>query len=184
MKHSEKNQAFKVAFCGVMAALGTTLLSITGIIPIMTYAAPIYVSALLIAVMTEVGTGGAWATWFVTSVLTLLLSPDKEAAAFYIFIGYYPMVKKHFDSIKSKALRFIVKLLFFIASLAAMYVVLIYAVGMESVIQDFKETALWANAAMFAVMVCILMVYDNLIEKLSVIYMKKLRPKLGKIIRR
>ena len=176
------NSAFKVAFCGLMAALGTVLLSITGLIQIMTYAAPVYVAFLLMPVMMEVGTSAAWATWFVTSVLSLLFSPDKEAAAFYIFIGYYPIIKKHFDRIGSKPIRFLVKLLFFAVSIAAMYALLILLLGISYVKDSFGNVGIWMEILMYVILVAIMMCYDILLERMAVLYTKKFRSKVRKLL--
>ena len=178
----KNNLAFKVAFCGLMAALGTVLLSITGITQIMTYAAPIYVAFLLIPVMMEIGSSAAWATWFVTSVLSLLFSPDKEAAAFYIFIGYYPIIKKHFDRIKAKPIRFLIKVLFFAVSIAAMYGLLILLLGLAYVKDSFGNVGILMEIIMYLVLVAIMMCYDVLLDRMTIVYIKKFRNKVRKTL--
>ena len=160
-----------------MAALSVALLSLTGVIPVLTYAAPLYVSFLLIPVLVETGTGGAISVWLVTCILTFLLSPDKEAVAFYVFLGYYPVIKPAFDRIPVKGLRIPAKLAFFLVSIGAMYLLLIYLFRLESVIADFRA-ALWLNIGACFFLAGIMMLVDVLIGRLQILYVKKLRPKL------
>ena len=172
-----KKKSFKIAFCGIMAALSTVLLSLTGMIPALTYAAPLYVSILLIPVLVETGKGGAWCVWAATCILTFLLSPDKEAVAFYVFLGYYPIIKSGFDKISAKPLRVILKLAFFSASIAVMYLLLIYLFRLDSVIKDF-DAAVWINVGSCAFLAGIMMVFDFLVARLTALYISKIRPKL------
>ena len=174
----EAKKSFKVAFCGVMSALGVALLSLAGLIPILTYAAPMYVGLLIIPSMIEGGNAGAWCVWFVTGVLSALISPDKEATAFYLFVGYYPIVKSAFDKIKLKPVRIAVKLAFFTASIVVMYLLLIYLLRLESVIEEFREASMIINISGIVIMIAVMMVFDLLIDRMRILYVKKIRPKL------
>ena len=115
----EKNirKTHALAACSLTAALGTALLFSAGLLPVMTYAAPLVVAVLLIPIKREYRAKWAWPVWFVTAALSLLLCPDKEAALFYLFLGYYPILKEGFDKIKPGVLRVLVKLLFFVVSI-------------------------------------------------------------------
>ena len=44
------------------------------------------------------------------ALLTLLLGPDKEAAALYLFLGYYQLLQPKLDAIRRPALRWLAKL--------------------------------------------------------------------------
>ena len=86
----------------------------------------------------------------------MVLAPDKEAAAVFVFLGYYPIVKPAFDKCK---LSIVWKLLYFNVSVFAMYAVLIYLLGMHALSAEFAEmgrvvtvlTLLLANICMILV---------------------------------
>ena len=69
----------KLAFCGVMAALSTVLLFLTGVAPVATLALPAIAGCLLIPVVVEAGLPWAFGVYGVCSVLSFLLAPDREA---------------------------------------------------------------------------------------------------------
>ncbi len=132
----EKNirKTHALAACSLTAALGTALLFSAGLLPVMTYAAPLVVAVLLIPIKREYRAKWAWPVWFVTAALSLLLCPDKEAALFYLFLGYYPILKEGFDKIKPGVLRVLVKLLFFVVSIGLMEALIFWLFQMDILI--------------------------------------------------
>ena len=93
-----------VAFCALMAALGTALMTTGGLIPIATYCSPLLAGILLLPVLYEFGRREGWMVWAVTAALSLILSPDKEAGSMYLFLGWYPILKPAFDRIRPRLL--------------------------------------------------------------------------------
>lgn len=106
MRREESEKKSKmISFCAILTALGTVIMLTGGLIPVFTYCSPVLASVLLIAVLEEYGTQEAWMVWAVTSALSLLIGIDKEAAFFYLFLGWYPIVRSAFDKIPSRVLR-------------------------------------------------------------------------------
>ena len=87
------------------------------------------------------------------------MAPDKEAAAVFIFIGYYPIVKPRLDAGKAKWLW---KALLFNSSILAMYAMLLYLFGLEGVAEDFSGM----GAAMTGVLLVLGNVTFFLLDKL------------------
>lgn len=78
----------------MVAALGTAVLFLTGLVPAGTLALPALAGILSIAVVAEAGTKWAFSVYAAQSALSVLLTPDKEAAlCFFLFFGYYPIFK-------------------------------------------------------------------------------------------
>ena len=75
-----------------MAALAVVIMCMGGIIPMATYVCPMLCSLLLAVVLRLTGRRIAWAWYAAVSLLSLLLGPDKEAAAVFVFLGYYPII--------------------------------------------------------------------------------------------
>ena len=162
----------------MMAALGVVFMFAGGFFGVMTYASPLLAAVCLIPVMREFGKGWAWLCWFATAVLSALLTADKEAAFFYIFVGYYPMIRPFFNRIGPKIPRVLVKLAFFTASVAVMYLLLLFVLRLDQVVSDFGNTGRTAWLALNGVLVLILLLYDAGLKVCGAFYEKKLRPRL------
>lgn len=93
------------------------------LVPVMTYAAPLLCSLLLLPLLMEFSASSGWMVWGVTSILTLLLGADKEAAFFYLFIGWYPLIKLPLENRMKKA-SLPVKTAVFTLALTIMYLIL------------------------------------------------------------
>lgn len=134
-----RNGAKAVALGGVMAALAVVIMCMGGLIPVATYVCPALCAILLSVVLRYTGRRIAWAWYAAVSVLSLLLGPDKEAAAVFVFLGYYPIVKPWVDGRK---LPFLWKLLIFNLSIGILYALLLYLFRLDQVVQDFRELGL------------------------------------------
>ena len=77
-----------------------------------------------------------WAWYGAVAILSILLGPDKEAAAVFLFLGYYPILKPKLDSMK---LSFLWKLLLFNAAISCMYYLLIHLFGMAQIMEDYAS---------------------------------------------
>lgn len=168
-----------IAFCAMMAALGVAIMLSGGLVPVFTYCSPLISSLLLIPVLFEYGTGKAWMVWFVTSVLSLLIGADKEAAFFYIFLGWYPAVKPYADRISGKALRMLIKILLFSTSISAMYALTCFVFRIGEILDSFSASK-WINAGFLAALVLVMLLYDTVLVRAAYLYHRRLLPALGK----
>ena len=75
----------------------------------------------------------AWSWYTAVAVLGLLLSPDKEAAALFVFLGWYPIVKRPLEKYR---LQILFKFLIFNVAVFTMYWILISLLGMEYLKQE------------------------------------------------
>lgn len=154
--------ARNIALGGVLAALAVSFMSIGGLIPVATYVCPMLCALVLQFVCTVCGNSIGWAWYGAVSILSLLLSPDKEAAATFLFLGYYPIVKPWLDKRK---LKWVFKLLLFNASIGAMYWLLLRVFGLSELSKDFAGMSF----AMAAVLVLLgnvtFVLLDRVLEK-------------------
>lgn len=173
-----RRQSSKIAFCGMMVALSVALMLTGGLIPIATYCAPLMCGVLLLPIFLEYGKKTALTAYAATSLIVLILGIDKEAAFFYIFLGYYPVIKWNLDKLKNKPLRILVKLIIFNTAVFAMYAVLGWILHMDAVVAEFTEMGIWLLAGFVVLLNICLLMYDKLLIALTIVYVKKLRPKL------
>lgn len=177
-KKGRRNTALSVTFCGLMAALGAGIMIAGGFLGVLTYAAPLIASACLIPVMHEFGKSRAWLAYIATAILSALISADKEEAFFYIFVGFYPIIRSFIQRIRPKLPRLLVKLGFFSVAVGAMYSLLCFVFRSEQVLSDLSELGALLTALFFAGLIAVLLVFDLLLKFAEAIYVKRLRPKL------
>jgi hypothetical protein len=170
--------SYRIALCAMLSALGAGLMAAGGLIPIATYTTPLFAGVLLIPAVYELGSGAGWMVWAATALLSLMLSPDRESAWMYLFLGYYPMLKPFFDQLRPKGAAVAAKLGFFLLAQGGMYALLLWVFRLQEVMADFAGVSFAANAAMLGILTFSLMVYDKLLERLVPFYRYRIRPKL------
>ena len=136
MNEKRKTPASRIALGGVLAALAVVIMSLGGLIPVMTYVSPMLCALLLKIVLELCGVRIAWAWYGAVALLAALLSADKEAAAVFIFLGYYPIVKPKLDGLR---LPWLWKLVLFNVSVGVMYFLLLQLFGMAQLRAEFAE---------------------------------------------
>lgn len=131
-----RNAAKEVALGGILAALAVVIMCLGGLIPIATFVCPMLCCLMVQLVRLLCGDRIAWAWYGAVALLSVLLAPDKEAAAVFVFLGYYPIIKPKLD--KSK-LRWLWKALLFNVVILVMYTLLIHLFGMAELAAEWKE---------------------------------------------
>ena len=145
-----------MALGGVLAALAVVVMCLGTIIPVATYVCPMLCALLLQAVLKTCGVRIAWAWYGAVAILSLLLAPDKEAAAVFAFLGYYPIVKPRLDKTR---LRWLWKGLLFNAS------VLVRVFGLAQVAEDFEEIGVVMLIVLLILGNVTFFLLDKLLEK-------------------
>ena len=174
--------SMRVAFCGVIAALSTVLFLLTGVVPVATIALPAIAGCLLIPVVVEVGLPWAFGVYGVCCVLGLLFAPDREALLIYLlFFGYYPALFAVVGRIRSRVLRYGVKLLVLNVAVVLEVLLSVYALGIPletlSILVPAGPVVLWVLANV------VFVVYDLALEGLIVQYLNRVHDRLGKLLR-
>ena len=135
-------KARQVALGGVLGALAVSVLLLGGVIPVAVYVAPMLASMVLAFLLTRLPTG-LCRVWYVgVSVLALLLVPDKETAFVFVFLGPYPLLRRHLQPLP-RLLRLGGKLLYFNLAVGAMYALLFWVLRLDSLVQEAGELTLW-----------------------------------------
>lgn len=130
------SSAKSIALGGVFAALAMVNMCLGGLIPVATYVCPMFCTLLLEVVRLRCGSRIGWAWYGAVALLSALLGPDKEAAALFVGLGYYPLVKPWLDRRK---LRVLWKLVLFNGAAGLVYAALIGLLGMDQLLAEFQE---------------------------------------------
>ena len=119
-----------------MAALAVVIMAMGTLIPVATFVCPVLCMLILQIILKTCGSRISWAWYGAVALLSLLMAPDKEAAAIFGFLGYYPIVKPKLDARKGKWLW---KALLFNAAIGVMYVLLLQILGMGEIAEEYAE---------------------------------------------
>ena len=125
-----------MALGGIMAALAVVVMCMGGLIPVATFICPMVCMILLTVVLGKCGARIGWAWYGAVMILSLLMGPDKEAAAVFAFLGYYPIIKPKMDTLP---LKWLWKAVFFNVVILLMYWLLLNVFGMAQIMEDFEE---------------------------------------------
>lgn len=124
-----------VALGGMLAAVALVIMCMGGMIPLATYVCPMLCVLVQYIVFKLCGKRIAWTWYAAVALLGMLLGPDKEAAAVFLLLGYYPMLKPVFEKLP---LSWICKLLYFNAVIVLMYTLLLRFLGLDNVTDEFS----------------------------------------------
>ena len=134
-----------MAIGGIFAALALVIMALGGLIPVATFVCPMICMILLRLVSQLCGNRTGWAWYGAVSILGILFAPDKEAAAVFLFLGFYPIIKPSLDRLKAALLW---KTLFFNGAIGCMYYLLIHLFGMAQIAADYKQMGIVMTAVM------------------------------------
>lgn len=168
-KNNVKGRTRRVAMASMLCALSVVVLALGSVISALDLTMVAIASIFVFFAVIEMGSPYQFLIYGVTSLLSLLLLPDKYSAFLYfIFGGIYPILKRVFEKLPT-ALGWVLKALYFNAVLAAMIFGAKYLFGVD----EEKLTVVlfvMGNAAFF--------LYDIAMTKLITLYLSVLRKKL------
>ena len=157
-----KSEARVIALGGVMAALAVTVMSLGGMIPVATYVIPMLCMLLEQFVLKSCVSRIAWAWYGAVAILGLLLCPDKEAAAVFAVLGYYPIVKPKLDKLR---LAWLWKGLLFNSTILVLYWALMHLFGMAELSREFEGMGTAMLAALLAMGNLVFFLMDMLLGR-------------------
>ena len=158
--------AARIALGGMLAALAVVIMNLVGMIPVATFVCPMLCMMILTLVLRFCGKRIGWAWYGAVAILSALLSPDKEAAAIFVFIGYYPLLKPSLDKMRLGGL---LKLLLFNAAILVMYWLLINLFGLAQIAQEYRELGLLMTIFMLVTGNLIFLMLDRILARLAII---------------
>ena len=163
---------------GIFGALSIVIMLVGGYLPIATFVAPIFAGICLVPVAMELGIRPALLTYVGVAILSafFVFPVDPEAAFFFImFMGYYPIIQPYFAKIKSKALRYLLKLGIFNIAIVACYTLLLFVFVSPALQEEFAGFAVWMWLGLLLIGNVLFVVYDILLDKVRIIYIHRVR---------
>ena len=159
-----------VALGGMLAATALVVMCLGGLIPFATFICPALCILILQTVVQFTANKISWAWYGAVSILCTLLAPDKEAAAVFVCLGYYPLIKPVFEKWPISILW---KLLLFNAAILLMYSALIHLFGMTYLQQEYAEMGIVMLVVLLALGKLTFWLLDRLLTRFSLIIKKR-----------
>ena len=156
--------ARKIAFGGMFAALAMVIMNLGSLIPVATFVCPMLCMLILAFVTRMCGNRIGWAWYGAVAILSLLMAPDKEAAAVFAFLGFYPIIKPWMDRMKMAP---VAKLLVFNALILLMYWLLIHLFGMAQIAAEYRELGRVMTALMLVLGNVTFFLLDKVLTRFS-----------------
>lgn len=157
----------KITISAIFCAISVIMLYV-GSVTVLDYTLIAFASLFVVFAVIELGDSFPYLIYAVTSVLALLILPNKSTALLYaMFAGYYPIAKAAFER-KHYAVSWILKFSLFNSALLMVIVVSNYVLHLPDTGFDFKiPVILLGNLTFF--------LYDITFSKLITLYLVKLR---------
>ena len=156
--------ARKIAFGGMFAALAMVIMNLGSLIPVANFVCPMLCMLILAFVTRMCGNRIGWAWYGAVAILSLLMAPDKEAAAVFAFLGFYPIIKPWMDRMKMAP---VAKLLVFNALILLMYWLLIHLFGMAQIAAEYRELGRVMTALMLVLGNVTFFLLDKVLTRFS-----------------
>ncbi|NLG88189.1 MAG: hypothetical protein GX494_03070 [Clostridiaceae bacterium] len=164
----------KIAIAGILTAFLVVVLILENILPTGKLGFYVFAGFLLSVVIMECGVLFGWAGFAVSSLLAVLLVPEKTAVVPYVlFFGIYSLVKSHIEKLNRAALELVLKFVFFNAALY-----LLWQIALMFIPQRFFD--ILPVAVIIVLLEILFFIYDWVFSLCIQFYQEKLRPKISR----
>lgn len=162
----------RIVVCGALVAFSFIVLYLGCAIEVLDLTMSAIASLLVVVVVIEMGYSYAWLAYVATSILSMVLLPQKTPAIFYLcFMGFYPIIKSYVERIGSGLVRWIVKLIAGNAAIGLMFMLMSLFVPNE-----FEGG--WILALTYVLALLAFIMYDIALSKLITLYFRMIRERL------
>lgn len=173
-----KKDSFKVSLGGITSAICLLLMFMTGFMPLFVYALPGIAGALLIVIVIEINRKWAFVTYSSISILSLFITPDKEAAILFVFfLGYYPIMKSVIEKLKNSVFEWAIKLILFNTSIIIAYKIIINLFGIVDMTKELSFLGKYSMLGLLALANIVFVIYDIALTRMISSYITWFRPR-------
>ncbi len=155
-----KEASRTLALCGLLCAAAVTVMCLGGLIPAATFCCPVLASFALLPAQQRAGARLLWAMYAAIAILSLLLCPDKEAAAIFLALGYYPIIRPALARLKPLT-RWCAKLALFYTAVALVYAALLFVLRADGLRAEFDEMTQTLAAGLLLLGGVVFALYDQ-----------------------
>lgn len=166
----------RMTISAMLIALGVLFLFLGSLLDVLDLSTAALASLLVVYAVIELRGAYPFALWLGTSLLGLLLLPQKSPALFYaLFAGYYPIAKAALEKHLPRWLAWILKIAIFHVALALF--ALILKLFFPGELSSYMET-LWLPFALYGLALACFVLFDVLLSRLILFYYARLQKHL------
>ncbi len=180
---SEKTK--KITLGAILSAMGVALLFVGSVVQVLDLSAAAFASFFCIFAVIELGGAYPWLIYFVTGILSVILTPYGSGGWFYIlFLGYYPIIKEKLERLR-KPLAWLIKLIILNLALwvcvGAAYLIMFGGTGADGFMSAFSyifgDSTIggYMAAITYLLVNVVFVVYDIALTRLITFYIVRLR---------
>ena len=170
-RHSSMKKAKKIAVSAILSSLGVLMLYLGSVIELFDLTMAALASLIIIFAVIEMGGSVPWLIYGVTSLLSMLLLPNKFIALMYLlFAGTYPIFKEKFERLHP-VVSWVLKLSLFNTALIVVVLTSKYLLHIPDTGVDFEWLVFLVGNATFVL-------YDFAVTRIITLYLLKIRAKL------
>ena len=176
-----RNISYRVALGGIVSALCLVTMFLAGVIPALYLLLPGIAGILLMIIAVEVNIPWAFLTYLSVSLLSMIITFDKEAALIFImFFGHYPIIRFYIQKIPLRLLRLVIKLVIFNICIIGYFYVTVFIFGLDEMLDEFSDLGRYGAYIMLGICNVIFLIYDLDLDFMYMLYRKRLMPKFRK----
>lgn len=173
-----KNISYRVALGGIVAALCILTMFLAGILPALYIVLPMAAGILMMIMVVEVNVKWAVLTYFAVSILSIIVTFDKEAALlFVLFFGHYPILRFYIQKIRLKFPRIAVKFLTFNICIISFFYITVYLLGLDQMLEEMNDFGKYGAWIILSAMNIIFVLYDCNLDLCYKVYRRRIMPK-------
>lgn len=173
--------SYRVALGGIVSALCLVTMFLAGILPALYLLLPMIAGVLMMIIAVEVSSSWAMLTYIAVSLLSMIITFDKEAALIFIMLfGHYPVLRMYIEKIQLNGIRWLIKFTVFNVCVIAYFYVTVYIFGLDQMLEEFGEFGRYGAYIMLGIANVIFVLYDINLDNIYRIYRQKLMPKFRK----
>jgi len=173
----------KLALAALLAALGVIILALGSLIEVLDLSAAMFAGFVVVVAVIELGKYYPVLMYFVISILSVLLLPNKYPALFFIFFGgFYPIFKAYaerFHYIIAWTVKFSMFNIFFACLILAANILI--ERGFLPPVEDNNLYEFLWNFKLFVFLVAnfVYLLYDIAMTNIVNLYLIKIRKLIG-----
>ena len=174
LRKKRRQRTKRMAVCAMLSSLSVVILYCGALLEVFELCTVALASFLIVPVVIEYGRAYPWAVYLTAALLSLLLLPQKAPGIVYLLFGFYPIAKSGFERLPRLTCP-ICKQALFIVTEAAIIIASNFLIGAE-------DMPLWYNALLAVLGFITLNLFDVALSKLIVLYLKRYRVRIGRLM--
>lgn len=180
---TQSRLSFNIAFCGIISAI-SIIVMFGSLIPAFAYAVPAVAGILIWTISEQINIKWAYLSYGAVALLSFILVPEFEANCFFIsLLGYYPILCENLKKIKSKVLRYVIKLAVFNITVVITYQVLCAVLSADKMLEGMESFGQFAVYVLWGLGLFAFIIYDMFLNVAKDLYIKIIKPKFNKLIK-